>query len=381
MNKTSKGRPLYVILQVLIVIAMMATAYGTIDKTAEYYAAKWNFGRWSFVVFAVCCLLALQLQIVFHEGGHLVCGLICGYSFISFRVGSFILLKQRDKFVLKRYSLAGTGGQCLLSPPQNGAMPCKLYLYGGALGNLAAVLVFSLLVLVCTSGSFWWCLCVWQIVIGIYVAAQNALPFKTRYVVNDGYNIQNLNQNPELVPYFYTQLHISAALANGVRVRDMPAQWFELPPNPDWQNQMVCSVGCMVFSRCLDMHQFEQAANWAFFLLENADGLAGIQEQALKKEAYYLELIGPKRPWVLADIATPEFIKQMESTPKIPNNRRILYTQALWQGNLAKAEKQLQGFEKTLKKYPYEGDIQAERELVEVARQCLSMVGGAYPVQ
>ena len=60
----------------------------------------------------VAVALAAYLQIVLHEAGHLVCGLMSGYRFVSFRVGSITLFKDGDgKLRFKRFKLAGTGGQ------------------------------------------------------------------------------------------------------------------------------------------------------------------------------------------------------------------------------------------------------------------------------
>lgn len=64
--------------------------------------------------------LAVILQILIHEGGHLIFGLISGYGFVSFRVGSLMLLKgENGRLSFKRYFLAGTAGQCLMSPPRH----------------------------------------------------------------------------------------------------------------------------------------------------------------------------------------------------------------------------------------------------------------------
>lgn len=81
--------------------------------------------------------LALWLQIVLHEAGHLVFGLLTGYQFSSFRVGSLCLMKVNGRLRIRRMSLAGTAGQCLLEPPPDSArFPVLVYLLGGSLMNL-----------------------------------------------------------------------------------------------------------------------------------------------------------------------------------------------------------------------------------------------------
>ena len=61
---------------------------------------------------------AYLIQVVIHESGHLVAGLKCGFRFLSFRIGPFTLIKKSGRILLKRLSVAGTGGQCLMIPPE-----------------------------------------------------------------------------------------------------------------------------------------------------------------------------------------------------------------------------------------------------------------------
>ena len=101
----------------------------------EYYL---RLALYLFVIYA-----AYFLQIIIHEGGHLVFGLLTGYRFSSFRIGSVILTKDGGKFRIGSFSMAGTGGQCLLYPPEekDGKTPYVLYNLGGVIMNLAACAV------------------------------------------------------------------------------------------------------------------------------------------------------------------------------------------------------------------------------------------------
>ena len=65
----------------------------------------------SCILSLVCLILAVFVQIILHEGGHLIFGLATGYRFVSFRVGSLTLIKEGGKFRFKRFSISGTGGQ------------------------------------------------------------------------------------------------------------------------------------------------------------------------------------------------------------------------------------------------------------------------------
>ena len=78
------------------------------------------------------------LQIVIHEAGHLVAGLLSGYKFISFRIFNYTILKTAEGLKVKKFGISGTGGQCLMTPPDGPAEDLKFVFYnlGGVLFNL-----------------------------------------------------------------------------------------------------------------------------------------------------------------------------------------------------------------------------------------------------
>ena len=97
-------------------------------------------GILSFFVLILTLYAALFVQIIIHEAGHLVFGLLSGYKFSSFRVMSFMWVKEGGRIKFRRLTIAGTGGQCLMSPPElsDGKIPVVLYNFGGSLMNIIA---------------------------------------------------------------------------------------------------------------------------------------------------------------------------------------------------------------------------------------------------
>ena len=64
-------------------------------------------------------VIAFILQVIVHEAGHLVFGVLSGYKFISFRVFDFKIIKDKNgKLKIRFERLAGTGGQCLMRAPK-----------------------------------------------------------------------------------------------------------------------------------------------------------------------------------------------------------------------------------------------------------------------
>ena len=92
-------------------------------------------------------LVTYYVSIIVHEGGHLVFGLISGYRFCSFRIGSLMWINQDGKIQLRRFNLAGTGGQCLMTPPAEKESKAQIITYnlGGVIANLILAAVFALL--------------------------------------------------------------------------------------------------------------------------------------------------------------------------------------------------------------------------------------------
>ena len=99
------------------------------------------------ILLLISGVVVFILQVIIHEAGHLVFGLLSGYKFISFRVFDFKIIKdEHGKLKIRFERLAGTGGQCLMRAPEyvEGKFKYKLYLLGGVMFNLVFSIVFWL---------------------------------------------------------------------------------------------------------------------------------------------------------------------------------------------------------------------------------------------
>lgn len=89
---------------------------------ADFFRKLFQMSLWEVVgvpVFSiVAAVVAYFICVIVHEAGHLVCGLLTGYGFVSFRIFSFTFIREAGRLRVKRFAIAGTGGQCLLSPPE-----------------------------------------------------------------------------------------------------------------------------------------------------------------------------------------------------------------------------------------------------------------------
>ena len=133
-------------------------------------------------------LFSIFLQVLLHEGGHLVCGLATDYRFVSFRIFNLTFIRKDGKLCIKRFSLAGTGGQCLLTPPERPLedIPTTLYNLGGVLANLlTAILAFLPLLTVDGLPYLLKFFLLMLSLIGILLAGMNGIPMKMGGIGND----------------------------------------------------------------------------------------------------------------------------------------------------------------------------------------------------
>lgn len=331
----------------------------------------------SFIKILLSCMLlligmylALFLQIIIHEAGHLVFGLLTGYRFSSFRVGSFMWVKQNGKLKFKRLSLAGTGGQCLMAPPEmaDGKMPFVLYNLGGSFFNLASCLVFFGLALFTKNLPYLPALLVMLCIIGIAYALLNGIPLQTGMVNNDGSNALSLGKNSTALRAFWVQLQVNEQISRGVRLKDMPEEWFAIPAPEDMDNSITAATGVFTCNRLMDLHHFEQADQLMEELLEMDCGMVGLHRNLLLCDRIFCELVGKNRPEQVAAMLDAQQQKFMKSMKNYPTVLRTEYTHALLgEKNAEKAASLMLEFEKCARTYPYPVDIESERELISIA--------------
>lgn len=317
------------------------------------------------------CALAIYGQVIIHEAGHLICGLLSGYQFNSFRIMSFMWVKQDGRICFKRYSLAGTGGQCLMSPPDlvDGRMPVILYNLGGILINIVTGLVSLLLYFVLPEIPILSMLLICFGIMGLAYALANGIPLRLTAVDNDGYNALSLHRNPEACRAFWIQMKIAEQTAAGVRVKDMPEEWFEVPPQELMGNHLISSVGVFACNRLMDQHRFAEADALMAQILEQEDGLVGIYRNFLLFDRIYCNFMSEEPKELTEEMYGKEQKKMLKALKNFPSAIRTEYVYALFvEGQEVQAEIVQEQFEKCGASYPYPQDVESERELMEIAK-------------
>ena len=315
---------------------------------------------------------AFYAQIILHEAGHLLFGLLTGYKFSSFRVGSVMLVRENGKFRIAKMRLAGTGGQCLMAPPDmvDGRIPVMLYNFGGSILNLVTAAAFLYLAPAFEKGSLMSLFCFLSAGIGLVFSLVNGIPMQMGLIDNDGRNAFTLYKDPKSLKGFWIQLKVSDMQSKGIRLKDMPGEWFEVPSEDAMKNSMLALVGVFAANRLMDEHRFEEADTFIKYLLDLDSGIAGIHRNLLRMDRLYCELIHENRPEEIQKLWTGNLKKFARTMKDFPSVMRTEYVYTLLHsGDEARAEKIRKRFEKEMKRYPYPSDVQSERELMEIAEK------------
>lgn len=366
-KKKDSGSKIYMSIMLLAGIVCGGVAGALLARVEEQGLEFWE----GMLAMVLAIYGAMLIQIIVHEAGHLVFGLISGYEFSSFRIGNMMFLKEDGKIRLRRFSIAGTAGQCLMSPPDlvDGKMPVVLYNLGGCIFNLIVSAIFGVLACVSGENPIAFIIYVAFAVIGIAFALTNGIPLMVGPISNDGHNAISLGKNPKAMQAFWLQLKVNNEQAKGKRLKEMPESWFPIPADEDMDNGLVAALAVFHASWLVDQLRLEEATEYIKNLLSKETGLIGLHRSLLICERIYCELVVKKNTSEAIYLHNKEYDKFVKSMKNTPSVIRSEYAYALLaEKDEKKAEELLARFEKVAKTYPYPREIEGERELLSLIK-------------
>lgn len=312
-------------------------------------------------------LASYYIQTIIHELGHMIAGLMSGYSFGSFRIGSVMLVKENGKIKLKKHSVAGTGGQCLMIPPkmENGRFPVIFYNLGGVILNFLTLPICVLLLSHTIGKPFWYTLCVTMFLAGFISAATNGIPLRLGMVNNDGSNARELHKNEEAMRVFHNQFMTVAALSDGKPLAQMPAEWFFMPSETGFKNSITVSGAVFRENWLMERNEYDEALELIDLLLNADSALIGLHRSLLTCDKILILLLrgeGERARELASGKELQVFFKQMKRNISII---RVQYAMAkLLDNDERRAAELLEQFEKCAKTHPYPVEIIGERRIL-----------------
>ena len=323
----------------------------------------------SLVFKALMFLLMFYIQLIIHEVGHLIAGLLSGYSFGSFRIGSLMIVNDNGKLKMRRQSIAGTGGQCLMIPPQpvDGKIPVIFYNLGGVLMNFLTLPICVYLIRFLIGKPVLYCGCVMMFLSGLIVVLTNGIPIKLGMINNDGSNARELYHNQEAMMSFYNQFMILEHVRRGKRLRDIPSEYFSMPSKEGMKNSISVSSAVFLENRLFDGGEFDAALSLINELLSAESALIGLHRYLLLTDKITIKLLRGEieaAKGIYLGKGYQTFAKQMKSSINVI---RLNYAfSLLCEKNEKKAGEILIYFNKCAKNHPYNSDVESEREVISL---------------
>lgn len=311
--------------------------------------------------------VSMVILIPLHEVGHLVCGLLSGYRFVSFRIFNLTIIKIDGRLRVKRYSIAGTGGQCLLMPPDLPVedIPTAWYNFGGVLANIIAVLLAIPFLYIVEHPLASEVVFIFMLT-GVLTILMNGVPMKVGGASNDAYNMLVLRKNLLAKRAFVQALRGNALLQNGVRPKDMPAEWFVVPADIDYKNPLHVSFPLMAASRLVDELRFDEALQQFETLYEHKQEIIGLYVNEIACELVFLRLVAGniEGARALLDKNLKQYIKVYSKM--MSSKERIRCTIALiLDDDRAKAEEIYNNLRARQHEYLLQGEVKSDLAVTE----------------
>ncbi len=304
------------------------------------------------------------IGIVVHESGHLVTGRKSGYEFVSFRVGSITWIKENGKLKQKKFNIQGTGGQCIMMPPdiENPEdVPFVLYFLGGGLFNLISAAIFIPIGILIPN--FYASMPAFMFGAASFIQGLiNLIPLNLT-VPNDGYQIVIFSRSKEERILFYKHLRINGLLYQGYTPAEMPEKMFDFGENSRGLSELIHA------SLYIDKKDFKTAEALVKSAIESGK-LLSIYEYEAKTELLFCKIMNsaPENEInELYDKSLKEYIRASGKT-QIAKHRIMYAYYLLFANDKEAAQKEYETALAMKETYPSAGEIKSELSVIEYVK-------------
>lgn len=278
---------------------------------------------------------------------------------MSFRIGSFTLVRAKNQWKIRRFHIPGTGGQCLMAPPamdEEGNYSIILYNLGGILVNLVFSLLFTVLAIVVDAPDAKSILIV-AAGTGYVSFFSNGIPMKVGGIANDGYNVLSIDKDPIGKRCFHMQLEVNARLSEGERMKDLPYELVKVEENSELKNPLIAAGKLFEYFWYADQFQFDEGKDVLKAFEPVWDELIPLLRNMIAVEQIYLEIIHKNRQEMIDELMTKEVNTYLKNVKYDVHASRVQYGLALRKDSTSKQTKKAkEHFLKVIKNNPVEGE-------------------------
>ena len=166
--------------------------------------------------------------------------------------------------------------------------------------------------------------------IGILLAGMNGIPMKMGGIGNDADNMRLLLKDSKSKQALVTQLRINALVQEGMRPKDMPAEWFSQTEDINYKDALQVTIALMSASRLLDCEEWEAAYNAFEKIMSHRHEVIGLLIKENACELLFTALV-TKRTARAEELYTDEldtYIRQYKDVTS--SKQRLLCALALY---------------------------------------------------
>ena len=323
-------------------------------------------------VFLPSLLVSYIVHIAAHEFGHVMMGKLTGYQFHSYRIFSFMFLKEDGKWKLKRYTIPGTLGQAIMIPPEkkDGRFPWFLYNLGGGLVNLVlAIIALVIYLLNPHISGIVAIILLCFIMVGLITGALNLIPFPPTLMANDGSNMMAMAKDEIARECFYKQLSTVGNLALNKRFMDYPLEYYSLPKEANLKCQVIA---CIKNHELLYYYEMEDYNSAIKFLntMEQVEGLPKILKLSFDAERLFFECLQGPREEVVEALCYKELLNVLKQGKSMLDMQRILMAyEGLYHKDVEKAKMYYNRARKLLESYPIKCVVDIEKRFLDEIKE------------
>ena len=243
-------------------------------------------------------IVTALLQFTLHEVGHLLFGLASGFKFSSIRIYKYALVKDHCGFHIKKFNIQGTGGQCIMTLPEDTdpkRVPFFWYNAGGVIVNLLLLALSIVALLYCDLGMVGETFFMMLAFTGAFIALMNGVPLSFNGLCNDGRNMLLLMRDKHSRRFFLRMMQVASELSKGKRLKDMPREWFEDIPVDSPKDYFLLANRINYAALLEDSGRFDEARRVYEEIYSFGKELPGLMKLEIGADHILMELLTTAR--------------------------------------------------------------------------------------
>ncbi|WP_225742859.1 site-2 protease family protein [Marinilactibacillus sp. Marseille-P9653] len=350
-----------------VLITLYIAIFAVIGFWIGYHATMTDLDIGWLLIRAGLILISIAvfgfLHIIIHEMGHLIAGKVSGYQFSFFRIANWALVKEQHQYRIAKFSIAGTGGQCLMIPAErDDNPPYRLYLFGGALANFITAAIGLVFVLIGFRSVYLYSF----ILTGLFTGILNLIPFS----ITDGNTLKRLKMDPNKRPQLFQQLRLSGDFINGKMYGEIKDHELIENPNEPMTEQFNAYTVLVQINRELEAENFGHALELIEPLWNQRLQMVKPYQMEISRDYLFCHLTMETEDTMIQDeIKEDPLFQQYLKTNQL-ETYRIKAAMAFWiDKDLNQAENWLEKAEKSLDQAPTYADRALNKKLLDFVEQ------------